>query len=66
MSIGRDWAALDSHNERIARPEDTLADGALTAIRATGPRDTDRDRRDHRDTPTGSFRRPAWLRRKAA
>ena len=63
MSIGRDWAALDSQNERIARPEDTLADGELKPIRATDSRDADRD---HRDSPTGSFRRPAWLRRKAA
>jgi hypothetical protein len=63
MSIGRDWAALASQNERIAGPDDTSADGALTAIRAADPRDTDRD---HRDSPTGSFRRPAWLRRKAA
>lgn len=63
MSISRDWAPLASQNERLAQPEDTLHDGALGAIRTAGPRDPDRD---HRESPAGSLRRPAWLRRKAA
>jgi hypothetical protein len=63
MSISRDWAMLASQNERIARPEDTLPDGILGAIRAADPQD---GKRDHRGSITGSFRRPAWRRRKAA
>ncbi|HEU5419991.1 MAG TPA: hypothetical protein VFV41_20035 [Streptosporangiaceae bacterium] len=63
MSISRDWAALASPNERLARPEDTLPGGTMSAIRAAGPRD---QKRDHRDSHTGSFRRPSWRRRKAA
>ena len=63
MTISRDWAVLACQNERLARPEDTLPDGALGAIRAADPRGKDRE---HRDSHTGSFRRPSWLRRKAA
>jgi hypothetical protein len=63
MSISRDWAPLASQNERLAQPEDALHDGALGAIRTADPRESDRD---HRESQTGSLRRPAWLRRKAA